>query len=370
MGYEPSHFYNAYNQSANPVLCLSDFIKSHMPWLSSSKDHYKFRALQSPPVQRGEGWHPCPRMWFPRTRCQCCRQCLTSIWQLCSSSSLSFAVLTLAFLFPYSSFSSFPLSKVCARDMFNGVTSVLGMELCLVSSCLACVCLSLLGTGHMFPPYRHGQWFGHSHREEHMSSVHIVSFHVISERKHKNRVPSKSPIRSGLYAIHYERSDLSHHSKNQNASQRLFFRVPVRETVIWQKIVQELKRDNFRPNFDKIWTNSGPPDWNPEKQSLGQILDKFGVLAVFEWCKRSERSQFMASQLCLSKPASCGGSWVLFPTRGRHPFSVPSLALIVYESPVPVAMGLVPCWVGVSSSRKGVACRPCRGDWRKECAKG
>ena len=27
------------------------------------------------------------------------------------------------------------------------------------------------------------------------------------------------------------------------------------------------------------------PDWNPQKQSLGQILDKFGVRGVFECCK-------------------------------------------------------------------------------------
>ena len=28
----------------------------------------------------------------------------------------------------------------------------------------------------------------------------------------------------------------------------------------------------------------GPPGWNPPKQSLGQILDKFGVSGVFEGC--------------------------------------------------------------------------------------
>ena len=47
------------------------------------------------------------------------------------------------------------------------------------------------------------------------------------------------------------------------------------------KFVKKLsKNDNFRTNFqifDKFLTNLGPPDWNPEKQSSGQILDKFGV---------------------------------------------------------------------------------------------
>ena len=44
-------------------------------------------------------------------------------------------------------------------------------------------------------------------------------------------------------------------------------------------------------NFNKFLTNFSPPDWNPEKQSLGQILDKFGVRSVFECCKGKKGSQ-------------------------------------------------------------------------------
>ena len=43
--------------------------------------------------------------------------------------------------------------------------------------------------------------------------------------------------------------------------------------------------------FDKFLTNLGPPDWNPERQSSGQILDKFGVRGVFECCKGKKGSQ-------------------------------------------------------------------------------
>ena len=80
----------------------------------------------------------------------------------------------------------------------------------------------------------------------------------------------------------------------QNLSRRLFFGVPIRGTQICQKVVENLKNDNFRTNFqnfDKFLTNLRPPDWNPEKQSLGQILDKFGVRGVFECCKGKEGSQ-------------------------------------------------------------------------------
>ena len=55
----------------------------------------------------------------------------------------------------------------------------------------------------------------------------------------------------------------------QNLSQRLFLGVPVRGTGSCQKKWSNLS--------DKFLTNSNPPDWNPQKQSLGQILDKFGV---------------------------------------------------------------------------------------------
>ena len=35
----------------------------------------------------------------------------------------------------------------------------------------------------------------------------------------------------------------------------------------------------------------GRPKWNPEKQTSGQILDKFGVRGVFECCKGKKGSQ-------------------------------------------------------------------------------
>ena len=73
-------------------------------------------------------------------------------------------------------------------------------------------------------------------------------------------------------------------------------------TQICQKFVENLKNDNFRTNFqifDKYLTNLGPPDWNPEKQSSGQILDKFGVRGVLERCKGKKGSQVW------------GGPWTL-----------------------------------------------------------
>ena len=48
----------------------------------------------------------------------------------------------------------------------------------------------------------------------------------------------------------------------------------------------------FSPyKFWQIFPNFSPPDWNPQKQSLGQILDKFGVSGVFEGCKGEKGSQ-------------------------------------------------------------------------------
>ena len=51
--------------------------------------------------------------------------------------------------------------------------------------------------------------------------------------------------------------------------------------------VKNLKRQ-FPDKFFKILTNLGPPDWIPEKQSSGQILDKFRVQGTFECCKGPE----------------------------------------------------------------------------------
>ena len=71
----------------------------------------------------------------------------------------------------------------------------------------------------------------------------------------------------------------------QNSSRQLSFGAPISGT---QKLAENSK---FCPEivvfqfFDKFLTNLGPPDWNPEKQSSGRILDKFGVRGVFECCK-------------------------------------------------------------------------------------
>ena len=59
-------------------------------------------------------------------------------------------------------------------------------------------------------------------------------------------------------------------------------------------------------NFDIFLTNSSPPDWNPQKQSPGQILDKFGVRGVFESCKGEKGSQGH-----LTKDNECFASEVL-----------------------------------------------------------
>ena len=59
----------------------------------------------------------------------------------------------------------------------------------------------------------------------------------------------------------------------------------------FEKICQYLSEDYRFSNFDKFLTNFSPPDWSPQKQSLGQILDKFGVSGVFECCKGRKGSQ-------------------------------------------------------------------------------
>ena len=61
----------------------------------------------------------------------------------------------------------------------------------------------------------------------------------------------------------------------------LFLGVPVRGSKICRKFVRNCRFANFR----QILTNFRPLDWNPQKQSLGQILDKFGVRGVFKCCK-------------------------------------------------------------------------------------
>ena len=67
-------------------------------------------------------------------------------------------------------------------------------------------------------------------------------------------------------------------------SQRLFSWVPVRGSQIWKKC-QSLSEIYSFSNFDTFFQIFEAPDWNPQKQTLGQILDKFGVRGVFECCK-------------------------------------------------------------------------------------
>ena len=60
------------------------------------------------------------------------------------------------------------------------------------------------------------------------------------------------------------------------------------------KICRKFENNDLRTNFqifDRFLTNLGPPDWNPEKQSSGQIFDKFGIRGIFECCKGPEGSQ-------------------------------------------------------------------------------
>ena len=58
-----------------------------------------------------------------------------------------------------------------------------------------------------------------------------------------------------------------------------------------KKIVKICLKLQFYKFFFKFW----PPDWTPQEQSLGQILDKFGVRGVFECCKGKKVSQHKGS---------------------------------------------------------------------------
>ena len=76
----------------------------------------------------------------------------------------------------------------------------------------------------------------------------------------------------------------------QNLSRRLFWGVPVRGTEIWKSLSKFVRKSPFF-KFWQIFPNFSPPDWNPPKQSPGQILDKFWVSGVFEGCKGEKGSQ-------------------------------------------------------------------------------
>ena len=57
------------------------------------------------------------------------------------------------------------------------------------------------------------------------------------------------------------------------------------------KICQNFEKKKKKTVIFGQILNFSPPDWNPQKQSLGQILDKFGVSGVFERCKGGKGSQ-------------------------------------------------------------------------------
>ena len=78
---------------------------------------------------------------------------------------------------------------------------------------------------------------------------------------------------------------LSKTPRTPNLSKRLFLGVPVGGPKICEKYVKiEKKNGNFQTNFDEL-------TGTPQKQSLGQILDKFEVRGVFESCKGKKVSQ-------------------------------------------------------------------------------
>ena len=58
---------------------------------------------------------------------------------------------------------------------------------------------------------------------------------------------------------------------------------------LWKVVKICLKISGFWQFFHKFLR----PDWNPQKQSLGQILDNFGVRGVFECCKGKKVSQHL-----------------------------------------------------------------------------
>ena len=73
----------------------------------------------------------------------------------------------------------------------------------------------------------------------------------------------------------------------QNFSQRLFWGFQTGGL----KFVKICPKITIFSTFDQFLTNFSPHDWNPQKQSLGQILDKFGVRGVFECCQGKEGLQ-------------------------------------------------------------------------------
>ena len=89
--------------------------------------------------------------------------------------------------------------------------------------------------------------------------------------------------------------------ETQDLSRRLFFGFQVGRPKIvnFERLVQKLKNGSswkllkiFRQNLG----NFGFPDLEPEKQSSGQMLDKFGFRGLFECCKGPESLQPLKSR--------------------------------------------------------------------------
>ena len=49
---------------------------------------------------------------------------------------------------------------------------------------------------------------------------------------------------------------------------------------------KNLTNDNLQTISDKCSAYCSPTDWNPQKQSPGQVLDKFGAWGFFEGCTK------------------------------------------------------------------------------------
>ena len=89
----------------------------------------------------------------------------------------------------------------------------------------------------------------------------------------------------------------------QNLAQRLFWGFQS-GGLRFGKICQNLSENYRFSNFDRNFSKFQSPDWNPPKQSLGQILDKFGVSGVFEGCEGEKGSQVspMKKGFCFKLP--------------------------------------------------------------------
>ena len=66
------------------------------------------------------------------------------------------------------------------------------------------------------------------------------------------------------------------------------------------KICKFVRTLSFFQFFDKFLTDL-TPDWNPEKRSSGQILDKFGARGIFESCKGKKGLSDPTERLPLSR---------------------------------------------------------------------